>query len=96
MKDLIEFGEVQRGFTGMDVQDINAEMAAKLGNDVNNGIYVAQVFDKGPADKAGIQPGDIIIRADGKNIDSKSIFDEQVAYHRPGDKIKVTIVRNTK
>ncbi len=96
VKDLIEFKEVQRGFTGMDVKDIDAELAKK--NNINNnlGVYVSSVLPEGPADNAGIRAGDIVIKVNGKEIDSKSIFDEHIAYLRPGEKAKITLLRNGK
>jgi S1-C subfamily serine protease len=96
IKDLIEYNEVQRGFTGMDVIDIDSKIADKLNITDNNGVYVQYVLPKGPAENAGIKAGDVIVKANGKDIDSKSIFDEQISYFRPGDKVKVTILRNGK
>lgn len=96
VKDLIEFKEVQRGFTGMDVKDIDADLAKKLNINNNLGVYVSSVLAEGPADNAGLRAGDIIIKVNGRDIDSKSIFDEHIEYLRPGEKAKMTIVRNGK
>jgi Do/DeqQ family serine protease len=96
VKDLIEFKEVQRGFTGMDVKDIDADLAKKLNINNNLGVYVSSVLAEGPADNAGLRAGDIIIKVNGSEIDSKSIFDEHIEYLRPGEKAKMTIIRNGK
>ena len=96
IKDLVEFKEVQRGFTGMDVKDIDAATAQKYAINNNIGILVDQVLAEGPADQAGLRTGDIILKANDKDIDSKAIFDEQIAYHRPGDKIKILYKRDGK
>jgi Do/DeqQ family serine protease len=96
IKDLIEFKEVQRGFTGMDVKDIDGTIAQKYAITNNIGILVDQVLAEGPADQAGLRSGDIILKANEKEIDSKAIFDEQIAYHRPGDKIKILYKREGK
>jgi len=96
VKDLIEFKEVQRGFTGMDVKDIDADLAKKLNINNNLGVYVSSVLAEGPADNAGLRAGDIIIKVNGREIDSKSIFDEHIEYLRPGEKAKMTIIRNGK
>ncbi len=96
IKDLIEFKEVQRGYTGMEINDIDSKLAQKLNISNNLGVYVSSVLAEGPADKSGIRTGDVIIKINGKNIDSKAIFDEYIAYMRPGDKAKFTLIRNGK
>jgi len=96
VKDLIEFKEVQRGFTGMDVIDIDAPLAEKININTNLGVYVQYVLPEGPGDQAGLKTGDVIIKVNEKDIDSKSIFDEQISYFRPGERLKVTYLRNGK
>lgn len=96
IKDLVEFNEVQRGFTGLDVKDIDAALANKLNINDNLGVYVQSVLLEGPSDQAGVKVGDIVIRVNEKPIDSKAIFDEQISYARPGEKIKLTFLRNGK
>ncbi len=92
VKDLIDFGEVQKGFTGMDIKDIDAETASR--RNVNSGVAISQVYEDGPAFKAGLKEDDIIIKVDNKMMDSKAIYEEQISYHRPGDKVKITYLRN--
>jgi len=96
VKDLIEFNEVQRGFTGMDVKDIDGNIANSLQINDNLGVYVQFVMPSGPAAEAGVQNGDLIVKVNEKPIDSKAIFDEQISYYRPGDKIKLNIIRKGK
>ncbi len=91
VKDLIEFNEVQRAFTGMQVRDIDGNLSEKL--KLNEGIYVRVLQEDSPAEKAGISEGDVIIKVRGKKVDSKAEFDEQIAYRRPGDKVEVTVLR---
>lgn len=93
VNDLKEFGEVQRGFTGMDVEDIDFEMQQKLKVEYDNGVYVTQVLEGGPAHKAGIRVGDVIVQLQGNKTDYKAMYDELLAYQRPGDKIFVTYER---
>jgi len=96
VKDLVEFNEVQRGFTGLDVKDIDAGLAQKL-NIINNlGVFVQYVLPSGPSDEAGVKSGDVIVKVNEREIDSKAIFDEQISYFRPGDKVKLGIMRNGK
>ncbi|MCK9481366.1 MAG: trypsin-like peptidase domain-containing protein [Bacteroidia bacterium] len=96
VKDLIEFGEVQRGFTGMDVADIDYETQQKLKISFDNGVYVANVLEDGPAFKAGIRAGDLIVGIQDRVVDTKSSYDEYLSYQRPGDKIKISYKRDGK
>jgi S1-C subfamily serine protease len=96
VRDLIEFSEVQRGFTGMDVKDIDSKLAKQLNIQDNLGVYVQYVIPSGPSDEAGVKNGDVIVKVNEKDIDSKAIFDEQISYFRPGDKLKLGILRNGK
>ncbi|HYG16357.1 MAG TPA: trypsin-like peptidase domain-containing protein, partial [Bacteroidia bacterium] len=91
VKDIIDFGEVQRAFTGMDVRDIDAGQAERLKSD--NGVYVGVLHKDGPAQAAGLKEDDVITKVGDKKVDSKVAFDEQIAYHRPGDKVKLTVLR---
>jgi serine protease Do len=96
VRDLIEYGEVQRGFTGMDVKDIDAALADKLNVNNNLGVYVQYVLPTGPAETSGVKSGDLIIKVNEREIETKSYFDEQISYYRPGDKVKLTLLRNGK
>lgn len=92
IEDLKDYGEVQRGFLGVDVVDIDGDISEKLG--VTKGVLVKRV--NGLNDEAGkkIEAGDVITEIDGKSIDSKSTFDERLAYLRPGDIAKLSTVRS--
>jgi Do/DeqQ family serine protease len=92
VKDLIDFGDVQKGFTGMDVKDIDAATAEA--KNVNNGVLINEVYEDGPAEKAGLKSDDIIIKVDNHTIESKANYEEQISYHRPGDNVKLVYLRN--
>jgi Do/DeqQ family serine protease len=96
VKDLVEFKEVQRGFTGMDVKDVDAANAARLKLKDNHGVLVDKMLPEGPAELAGIRVGDLILKINDKNIDSKANFDEQIAYLRPNDKVAISYLRDGK
>lgn len=96
VKDLVEFNEVQRGFTGLEVKDIDGTLADKLNINNNLGVYVQSVLAEGPSDQSGIKAGDVIVKVNEKPIDSKAIFDEQISYARPGDKVKFAVLRSGK
>lgn len=92
VKDLIDFGEIQRGFTGLEASDIDEKSEAL--NKITEGALVVMVTEDGPAQKGGLKPGDIILKIQDKPILSKSTFDEHISYYRPSDKIKITYIRN--
>jgi serine protease Do len=96
VRDLIEYNEVQRGYTGIDVRDIDAPLADKLNINDNLGVYVQYVLPTGPGDNAGVKNGDVIVKVNERGIESKAYFDEQISYFRPGDKVKLTLLRNGK
>ncbi len=96
VKDLVDFKEVQRGYTGINVRDIDAPLAQKLKISNSHGVFVDYILPEGPAENSGIRQGDVIVKINDKDIDSKANFDEQIAFMRPGDKIKVSYLREGK
>lgn len=96
VKDLIDYKEVQRGYPGIEVKDIDALLAQKINITDNLGVYVDYVLPDGPADKCGIKIGDVIIKFNNKDVESKSMYDEQLAYLRPGDRAKILVLRDVK
>ncbi|HLO58287.1 MAG TPA: Do family serine endopeptidase [Bacteroidales bacterium] len=96
VKDLIEFGTVQRGIMGVQIQDISAELAKKENLSELNGVYVSDVNENSAAQEAGIEAGDVITEIEGIKVKSPSELQELVSRHRPGDKISVTVKRKDK
>ncbi len=92
IKDLIDFGQIQRGYTGITATEID-EASEKL-NKLNEGALILDILKEGPADKAQLKIGDVIVKIQDRAINSKSTFDEHISYYRPADKIKITYVRN--
>ncbi|MCM1077721.1 MAG: Do family serine endopeptidase [Bacteroides sp.] len=97
MGDLRQYGTVQRAVLGISIMDLSNEIAKEHGiTAVSKGVYVGEVTDRSSAKEAGIQKNDVIIKIDDMNTDNVAQLQEQVAKHRPGDKIKVTYVRDNK
>lgn len=96
VKDLVDYKAVQRGFTGMEVKEIDGATAQRLKINNNHGVIVDYVLPEGPAEQAGIRVGDLVLKINEKDIDSKANLDEQIAYLRPGDKVKVNYIREGK
>lgn len=89
-------GKVVRGWIGVFVQPVTPEIAESLELKDNDGALVADVTDGGPADKAGVKRGDIIIKFNGNNIDQMPDLPKLVASNAPGTKSKMTVLRDGK
>lgn len=94
MDDLLEFGKVQRGLLGIQIEDVDASKAEELALPVNQGVLVRQVNRGSAAEESGIINKDVIIGIEGFSVNSVSELQEIVARHRPGKEIKVTLLRN--
>jgi Do/DeqQ family serine protease len=94
--DLMDYGEIQRAYIGVQIRDINAEFASELGLDEIQGIYVASVVENGGADDAGIQEGDVIVAIDEMPINSVSELMGTIAQHNPGEVVTVNVNRDNR
>lgn len=93
MEQIIQSGSVVRGWLGVSMQDLTEDLAESFGMDNLNGSLIANVLRDGPADKAGIKPGDIIVAVEGKAMKSTSELLKAVAALPPGNTVDVTIIR---
>jgi serine protease Do len=93
IRDLKEYGAVQRAFLGADVTDIDARIQERAMLKSMNGVYVNNVAGYGPAKEAGIKEGDVILEFNQIPVNSKAEFDEQLSYYRPGERVSITIAR---
>jgi len=96
MQEIIQHGQVVRGWLGIEVQPLTAELAESFGLDGRPGIVVAGIYRDGPAQKAGLQPGDLIISIDGEPATDGRHSMNKVAQTQPGQKIGIEILRNGK
>ncbi|MCX7728141.1 MAG: Do family serine endopeptidase [Bacteroidia bacterium] len=96
VSDIIEYGTVQRAYLGVSIRDIDAEFAKSNNIKTLNGVYVHDVLPNGAAEESGIKAGDIITKINDKEIKKLSEFQEQLSKYRPGDKVKITILRKDK
>ncbi len=93
VNDIKDFGYVQRAFIEAEVVDIDERILQTLKDDNINGVYAKFVLEGGEAYKAGLRQNDLILQVNGRKIDTRAEFDETLAYHRPGDKVKMIIKR---
>lgn len=92
--DLMDFGVVQRGFIGISINNVDGKLAEEMDLPVTQGVYVAEIMEDGPADKAGMREGDIIISIEDVDIKNIADLQEQSARRSPGDRINVIVNRN--
>src|SRR6266567_1370380 len=93
---LKQFGETRRGWLGVRIQQMTDEMAESLGIKPPRGALVAGVDDKGPAKPAGIEPGDVIVKFDGKDIKDMRDLPRVVADTPVGKDVPVIVIRKGK
>ena len=94
--DLMNFGYVQRGVLGISIRDLNSTIAKEINIDRANGVYVDSVLTNGAAKEAGVRDKDVIISIDDIETVTASKLQEIVMRKRPGEKVKITLIRNGK
>lgn len=91
---LIENGEVVRGFLGVAIQPVTPALADNFGLDRARGILIARVNDDSPASRGGLQQGDIVLSFRGRTVDDIGAFRNRVAQTAPGTPVELEIVRD--
>ncbi len=94
MYDLINYGKVVRSYIGVQIQPIDDTSAKALGLKSSMGALVANVISDGPADKAGIETGDVIVEFDGMSIKSVDHLRNNVSISKPDASYSLTVVRD--
>ena len=89
-------GKVERGRIGVVIQEVNYDLAKSFGLEAANGALISQVTPGGPADKAGLQPGDIVQSVNGENVKASSDLPVLVGMMPPGTRLTLGIWRNGK
>ncbi len=96
VKDLKEYGVVQRGWLGIEIENINNVMADELGLDEVSGIFISSVTKGGGASDAGIRSNDVVVSVNANRISNTGEFMELLGRYRPGDTIDLTCIREKK
>ena len=95
-EQLLETGEVKRGFLGVSLQDISPALAEAFGLEQQSGAIINEVLDSSPASKAGLKIGDIVISIDGKKILNSNDVANRIGLLPVGEIIKFKVLRNGK
>ncbi len=96
MEQILETGEVKRAFLGVSLQDVSPELAEAFGLKRQTGAIINQVLPDSPADKAGLQTGDIVLTVDNKKIRNANDLRNRVGLLPVGKKVRMTILRDGK
>ena len=96
MEAIIKDGHVVRGWIGVETQDITPELAQSFNLQRTSGAIIAGVVRNGPADKAGIVPGDILLTVEGKPVGDTTEMLNLIAQLPPGGKAKMTVLRKNR
>lgn len=93
MQAIIEHGRVVRGWLGVEVQPLTADLAEAFGVDAGTGLVISGLYREGPAWQAGLLPGDILLRIDGEPAITGRQAMNQVARAAPGETVKLEVLR---
>ncbi len=93
MDSIISQGKVVRGWLGVQIQPLTADLAAQFGLKDDNGVLLVDVAEGGPAAKAGMKGGDVVVEYDGNKINDPYHFKNMVAETKPGKQVPVKIIR---
>lgn len=96
MAQLLEFGEVKRGILGVNIQDVNSDMAAAMGLDEVRGAIVSNVVEDSAAERAGVKEGDVIDTIEGEAVRDASDLRNKIGLRRVGEKIRIGVIRDGK
>jgi serine protease Do len=93
VEQLQKFGELRRGWLGVRIQQVTDEIAESLNIKPARGALVAGIDDKGPAKPAGIEPGDVVVKFDGKDVKDPKDLSRIVADTTVGKEVDVVVIR---
>ena len=96
MTQIIEHGEVLRGWLGVVIQDIDAELARSFGLDGTDGVILSSIMIGGPADRAGLAVGDVITEIDGQKVTNVRHALNLISKIRPGNEVRIRGIRRGK
>ena len=96
MKRIRETGKVVRGWLGVGIQRLTPELAESLKLKTEEGVLVSQVFEGGPAAKAGLKAGDVVLEYNGKPVKTSYDLQSAVAWTKPGTQAALAVLRDGK
>lgn len=94
VRDLIEYGTVQRGYLGIQITPISSRQANDLGLERVGGVLLSHVAQGGAAQRAGLRSGDVLLSIDGDEVNAPNQVQSRIALKRPGDHLSLDVWRN--
>lgn len=94
IEQLMRGDSIQRGYLGVGIQEIDEGLAESLGLDKNRGEIITSVSPGGPADKAGVQPNDVIVTVNGRAVTPDTTLSYLVANLKPGTRVPIELLRD--
>jgi serine protease DegQ len=97
MESILTSGSVTRGWIGVEPQNLSKELAESLSLPKDTrGVLISEVLEGGPADKAGMKPGDVLTQVNGQSVNDVAALLNRIAQTNPGDEAKITLLRKGK
>ncbi|MGE5763744.1 MAG: S1C family serine protease [Mycobacterium leprae] len=95
-RQLLEKGRAEHAYLGVQLGEVTPQVAESLGLSAARGALVLDVINGGPADRAGLRPGDVVVAVDGAAVDTVEELQGALRRHRPGDRLTLRVVRDRK
>lgn len=96
LDDIVTFGQVVRGWLGLEAQSITPQLAHSYRLDSTNGVLITRIYNNGPAHLAGLQPGDVVVKINDQLVGNGRRSQQQIAESRPGETVEIEYIRNGK
>jgi serine protease Do len=94
--DIIKYGEVRRGYIGVQIGLVDQKMANALGMKEAKGVLVQELVEGGAAEASGLKQGDVILSVDGREVNKQGELQSYIATHHPGDEVTLKVFREGK
>ncbi len=94
MEDLVNYGQVVRGWLGIEAQQVSPQLAQSFKLATTNGVVITAIYNNGPAHRAGLRPGDVITHINRLPVGDGHFGMNQIADTRPGKLVTISVLRN--
>jgi serine protease Do len=96
MEDILDDGKVSRGWLGVRIDRVTKDIAEMYGMKNTDGVLIRSLEKDSPAERDGIEPGDIVIAVNGQSVKTPTELSSIIGSKKPNDKVKITVIRDGK